>query len=81
MLLHIRNLLAPKVHVFETVFQSRYADLPVLFVDSYNEVTEALLHATLSRFETAKFNWGKLTVTYWQDKIRQTANKWIQEQI
>ena len=62
-----------------TQFDGMFADLPVLFVDSYMDVTEAMLLATLSRLKTAQFNWAKLTVTFWQAKIRRTANKWARE--
>ena len=63
-----------------TPFDDMYADLPVLFVDSYLDVTEAMLLSALSQLKTADFNWEKLTADYWKDKIRQIAAAWVNDQ-
>ena len=50
-----------------------YDDLPVLIVQDWNAITETLLKSTLEDFkkkhEKGKFNYDKLTLKYWMNKI------------
>ena len=50
-----------------------YEDLPVLIVQDWNDITEKLLMSVLTNFkkkhENNKFNYDKLTLNYWMDKI------------
>ena len=52
---------------------SLYDDLPVLIVQDWTDITETLLSKTLEDFkkkhENNKFNYNKLTLNYWMDKI------------
>jgi hypothetical protein len=50
-----------------------YADLPVLMLDSYTQVTEELLQETLQSFSSRSFNWAKLTWPYWSSMWRQLS--------
>ena len=59
-----------------TPFDDMYADLPVLFVDSYQDVTESMLLAALTRFQSVNFNWEKITARYWRGQIERTAAEW-----
>ena len=46
-----------------------YADLPVLIVSSWSDVTQELLTNTLCEYSAKTFNWDKLTLQYWVAKI------------
>ena len=47
-----------------------YTDLPILFVDSWDEVTESLLNDNLERLSDSKnFNLEMLKFSYWEKKI------------
>jgi len=50
-----------------------YDDLPVLIVQDWNDITEKLLRSTLEDFkkkhEKGNFNYDKLTLNYWMNKI------------
>lgn len=46
-----------------------WTDLPILFVKSWDEVTEELLRAELPRFQTTQWNLEKLQVGYWIQRI------------
>jgi hypothetical protein len=47
--------------------------LPVLFVDSYDDVTEELLDDAWQRLSTQVFNYSRLTTDVWAAQIRATA--------
>jgi hypothetical protein len=47
-----------------------YADLPVLMVDDYTQITKQLLHHTLEEYATRSFDWSKVSWSYWNSKIR-----------
>lgn len=51
---------------------SMYSDLPVLIVQKYSDVTEALLHSTLHAFRKRRFDWSKLTISYWHSLVKKT---------
>jgi len=48
---------------------SLYKDLPVLIMNDWSDLTEDLLKTTIKNFENKKFNYDKLTLKYWVDKI------------
>ena len=50
-------------------FKSLFADLPVLNVDEWSDVTPELLQNTLREFKQRTFNYEKLTLKYWTDQF------------
>jgi hypothetical protein len=50
-----------------------YADLPVLIVKNWSDLTRELLNATLQSFSTRDFHIDKLLLNYWIGLIRQQA--------
>ncbi len=56
--------------VFRDIAHSDWTDLPILFVDSWDEVTEEFLNSQIQRFETTQWNMSKLHVGYWIRQIQ-----------
>ena len=57
-------------------------DLPVLYVDSYEEITEDYLNEALEKINEGKFNYDKLSTTFWMNiisspKIESKENQYI----
>ena len=57
-------------------------DLPVLYVDSYEEITEDYLNEALEKINEGKFNYDKLNTTFWMNiisspKIESKENQYI----
>jgi len=56
-----------------SVLDGLYEDLPVLIVKEWSDVTKELLENTIEAFKTKhkanEFNYDKLTLKYWVDKI------------
>jgi hypothetical protein len=50
-------------------FKALFADLPVLNVDEWSDVTQELLQTTIREFKERKFNYDKLTLKYWTDQL------------
>jgi hypothetical protein len=50
-------------------FKSLFADLPVLNVDEWSDVTQELLQNTIIEFKKSEFKYEKLTLKYWTDQI------------
>jgi hypothetical protein len=48
---------------------SYYLDLPVVFVNSWNEVTEEFLNTEYERISNTEYNLEKLYFKYWKNKI------------
>jgi hypothetical protein len=47
-----------------------YEDLPILFVDSYEQVTREFLESKMPEFsDLSKFNLEKLKISWWKQKI------------
>ena len=46
-----------------------YTDLPILFVDDWEEITERFLHDSFMRMTSMEWNLKKLTFEYWQNEI------------
>lgn len=52
-----------------------FVDLPVLVVEEWKEVTQELLEKTIMEFKTKKFNYDKLLLSYWTNKIKNPPKK------
>ena len=50
-------------------FTKLFEDLPVLIVNDWSEITEELLEDTIDNFKDKTFNYEKLTLEYWRNKI------------
>ena len=48
-----------------------YDDLPVLIIDKWEDITQELLDDTIAKFKKKNFNYEKLTLKYWVDKIHE----------
>jgi hypothetical protein len=46
-----------------------FQDLPVLIVSDWSDINEELLTNTIKTFRSAVFNYDKLKLSYWVDKI------------
>lgn len=53
---------------------SLYDELPVLFVNKWSDVTQQLLDSTINDFKGKQFNYNKLDLKYWVDKIKYKSN-------
>lgn len=51
-------------------FKKMFEDLPVLIVNDWSHVTEELLNSTLQDFKNKQFNYEKLKLSYWVNKIK-----------
>jgi len=49
-----------------------YVDLPICFIDEWDEVTEEFLYKEYNRIKAEKWNMKKLQFKYWKDKILAT---------
>jgi len=50
-------------------FKHLFADLPVLNVDEWSDITQELLQNTIREFKQKSFNYDKLTLKYWTDQM------------
>jgi hypothetical protein len=57
------------------IAHAAWQDLPILFVDSWDEVTEERLIAEKQRIESTEWNMEKLKVGYWINAIREDTMK------
>lgn len=48
-----------------------FEDLPVLIVNEWKDVSKELLEKTISDFSSKKFDYSKITLKYWMDKIKE----------
>jgi len=46
-----------------------YKDLPVLILQKWSDITPQLLQDTVNKFKDMKFDYNKLLLSYWVDKI------------
>lgn len=53
------------------------SDLPVIFVDDYSEMTLELLQKKALEFGQKTFNYDKLYMNYWVNKITQIKNEYM----
>jgi hypothetical protein len=51
-------------------FKKLFEDLPVLIVNKWSDVNEELLKDTIELFKKKTFNYDKLQLKYWTNKIR-----------
>ena len=49
-----------------------YTDLPVLIVKDWTDITKKLLRETIASFKTKTFNYDKLLLSYWMNRIKGT---------
>lgn len=54
------------------IAHSAWQDLPILFINDWNEITEERLIAEKKRIESTNWNFEKLRVGYWIDRIRRS---------
>lgn len=50
-------------------FKKMFEDLPVLIVDDWSEITRELLDETINNFKNKTFDYEKLKLNFWIDKI------------
>jgi len=65
-------MLGTIVIVKKSQLDSLYEGLPVLIVDDWSEITQDLLDKTIEEFKNKEFNYERITLKYWVDKIRNT---------
>ena len=53
-------------------FTKMFEDLPVLIVNEWSDITESLLNNTIRDFKNKNFNYNKLTLQYWINRIKKT---------
>lgn len=61
--------------VKRSVLDVLYEDLPVLIIDSWEEITEELLQSVWNDMSQKKFMYEKLHINYWISIIRKQAEK------
>ena len=62
-----RYLVMKKYHGLEKL----YSDLPVVFVDDWNQVTEEFLKHKLEEMKKTSYNMEKLKFSYWKSMIKE----------
>ena len=71
--------------VERSIVHSGWQDLPILFVDSWDEITEERLLQEKIRIESSTWNMDKLRISYWINQIKQssqpTALSWLKKHI
>ena len=55
----------------DNIFNELYSDLPILFVNEWSDININLLQDTIKKFQEKTFNYTKLTLKYWVDKIKE----------
>lgn len=58
-----------------TYSYSLFTDLPVLVVKEWSDITQELLETTIKEFKTRIFSYEKLTLAYWNNKIKEIYNE------
>jgi len=48
-----------------------YNELPVLIVNNWSDITQELLQNTIELYKTRKYNYDKLTLEFWKNKIQE----------
>jgi hypothetical protein len=51
-------------------FTKLFEDLPVLIVNNWSDINQELLDRTINNFKSKNFNYKKLKLSYWINKIR-----------
>ena len=52
-----------------TEFVNMFKDLPVLLVDDWSDINQQLLDDTIEKFKNMNFNYDKLTLEYWKQRV------------
>lgn len=52
--------------------ENLYSELPVLFIDDWDQVDEKLLLSTIEKFNSIQFNYEKLKFSYWSNLIEKS---------
>lgn len=55
--------------VYSSGIDELFDDLPVLIVNDWNDITQELLDNTIEKYKNVTFNYDKLLLKYWTDKI------------
>lgn len=72
---HWESLLVGSIPILQrSPLDDIFKDLPVIIVDDYNEVTEDFLHAKYQEMQYCTYNFRKLYMQYWVDKIHATRS-------
>jgi hypothetical protein len=61
--------------ITETPINDIFADLPVLVINEWKDITQELLEKTIMEFKTRTFNYHKLLLSYWTNKIKNHPRK------
>jgi hypothetical protein len=56
-----------------------FKDLPVVIVKQWNEITEDFLNAKFAEFQAISFNYNKLFMSYWMNKIQEVRAEFLQQ--
>ena len=59
--------------VIRDIAHSDWTDLPILFIDCWEEVTEDRLREELVRIEASSWNMDKLLIGYWIERIKNSG--------
>ena len=51
-------------------------DLPILFIDNWTDITQDFLQEKINTIDYSLFNSPLLTMTYWEEKIKNEKNKY-----
>jgi hypothetical protein len=62
-----------------SILDDLYADLPILIINDWNEITEEFLNAKYKEFEKKTFNYEKMYADYWIKKIYQVRDNWLKK--
>jgi len=54
-----------------SILDPLYEELPVLIVKDWSQLNENILNETINLFKNKTFNYEKLTLTYWMNKINE----------
>jgi hypothetical protein len=57
--------------VKRSILTQAFSDLPILIVEDWGVITEELLKIVLDEFENRSFNYEKLTLSYWLNRIKE----------
>lgn len=52
-----------------------FEDMPVLYVEKWEDITRTLLVETLKELSTQKFDYSKLKIAYWKNFLRKSSQK------
>ena len=62
--------------VTKSIVMSFFKDLPILFVNNYDVITEDFLNLKYKEFQDKTFSLDKLSLTYWKNKILKLYEKY-----